>query len=129
MFAYRKLTGVAFFGLLAFTLQAQADSSQTAPVSLRPIEAGSFTLGANHLVAFYTQQEGLCAVTAVVEERVDDEPSASPARFRFALAPGSRAVIDNADGRAVALECGADAEMLRIERQDVTAGLPEQARS
>jgi hypothetical protein len=129
MFAYRKLTGIAFFGLLAFALQAQADSAQTAPLSLRPIEAGSFTLGTNHLVAFYTQQEGMCAVTAVVEERIDDEPSASPARFRFELAPGSRAIIDNAEGRTVALECGTDAEMLRIERQDVTAGLPEQAKS
>lgn len=129
MFAYRKLTGVAFFGLLAFALDHEANSAQAEPVALRPIEAGSFILGGTHLVAFYVPQSGQCAVTAVVEESVGDEPSASPARIRFELAPGTRAFIDNAGGRSIALECGAGAEALLIERQDLDAELTDRAGS
>jgi hypothetical protein len=134
MFTYRKLTGIALLGLLAFALDheansAQENSAQAEPVSLNPIEAGSFSLGATHIVAFYVPQAGRCAVTAVVEEIVGDAPSASPARVRFDLAPGTRAFIDNAGGRSVALECGADAQVLTIERQDLSAELVTRAGS
>jgi hypothetical protein len=129
MFTYRKLTGIALLGLLAFALDHEANSAQAEPVSLNPIEAGSFSLGATHVVAFYVPQAGRCAVTAVVEEIVGDAPSASPARIRFDLAPGTRAFIDNAGGRSVALECGADAQVLTIEPQDLSAELVARAGS
>jgi hypothetical protein len=129
MFTYRKLTGIALLGLLAFALDHEANSAQAEPVSLNPIEAGSFSLGATHIVAFYVPQAGRCAVTAVVEEIVGDAPSASPARIRFDLAPGTRAFIDNAGGRSVALECGADAQVLTIEPQDLSAELVARAGS
>jgi hypothetical protein len=123
MFIIRKLTAIGFFGLAAFALHHAAHSDELQPAALAPIEAGSIRLGGTHLVAFYTPQDGQCAVTAVIEESVDEEPSASPARIRFDLAPGARAYIDDAGGKSVALECGSNAEMLRIERQGVTAAL------
>ena len=129
MFAARKLTAIAFFGLTALSLHQEARSGELQPVALAPIEAGSIDLGGTHLVAFYVPQDGHCAVTAVIEEAVDEEPSLSPARVRFDLAPGARAYIDDSGGKSVALECGANAEMLRIERQGVTAALDMSAGS
>lgn len=123
MFAARKLSAIAFFGLAAFAFSQEARSDEVQPVALGPIEAGSVRLGGTHLVAFYMPQQGQCAVTAVIEESVGEEPSESPARIRFDLAPGTRAYIDDAGGMSVALECGANAEVLRIERQGVTAAL------
>lgn len=129
MFAVRKLTAIAFFGLAAFAMNESARSGEAQPVALDPIEAGSIRLGGTHLVAFYVPKDGQCRVTAVIEEAVDEEPSLSPARVRFDLAPGTRAYIDDAGGTSIALECGANAEVLRLERQDVTAGLDVSAGS
>lgn len=129
MFAYRKLTGVAFFGLLAFALHAEANSGGAEQMSLGPVQAGSFKIGPTHVVAYYLPDAGQCAVTAVVEEIIDDEPSSSPARLRFSLAPGARAFIDNAGGRSVALECAAGAEALTIEHQQLNTALVEQTGS
>ena len=116
MFNFRRSTLLAGLPALGLTLAGLALAGEAvAPSVLRPIEAGSFALGATHLLAAYVVEDGRCVVTAMIEERVDDAPSASPARIRFDLAPGGRATVENAGGAGVALVCGADAATLQVE--------------
>ena len=123
---YPGFAGLALFGLLVGVIGTQAQAIEVEPTTLHPVHAGSFMLGPTHLVAFYVERDGQCAVTTVIEERVEDEPSASPAQIQFALAPGSRAFIRNATGVELVLVCGENADTLHVENSGSSPKLASQ---
>ncbi len=109
----------AVTALLALTLTAaaapvltEAPANHLGPVG--PREPILVSFGGQRVVAFFAQEHGECAVSAVTWK--DGEASApyASARVRVTLEPGQTLSLDGAERQSMGLLCGANASTLAV---------------
>ena len=127
MFALSKLSRFAAVGTLVvlggFSLPARADELAQNLGPVGPHEPILTTVGSKRVIAFYEPGGGNCDLHVVVWNRTD-ESGVSAARVRVSLNARQMAHIDSADNESLDLQCGDDAETLKIvdTSKMITAG-------
>ena len=127
MFALSKLSRFAAVGTLVvlggFSLPARADDLAQNLGPVGPHEPILATVGSNRVIAFYEPGAGSCGLHVVVWNRTDESGS-SAARVRVSLNARQLVHIDSADNESLDLQCGNDAETLKIvdTTKMITAG-------
>ena len=130
MFALSKLSRIAAVGTLVvlggFSLPARADDLAQNLGPVGPHEPILTTVGSKRVIAFYEPGGGSCGLHVVVWNRADESGS-SAARVRVSLNARQMAHIDSADNESLDLQCGDDAETLKIvdTSKIITAGAAE----
>lgn len=71
-------------------------------------------VGEQRFIAFFTQERGECAVSAVTWKDPDPDEPYSSARVRVSLKPGQLIELDGPERRSMGLLCGADASSLAV---------------
>ena len=127
MFALSKLSRFAAVGTLVvlggFSLPARADDLAPNLGPVGPHEPTLTTVGSKRVIAFYEPSAGSCGLHVVVWNRTD-ESGGSAARVRVSLNARQMVYIDSADNDSLNLQCGDDAETLKImdTSKMITAG-------
>ena len=127
MFALSKLSRFAAVGTLVvlggFSLPARADDLAQNLGPVGPHEPILATVGSKRVIAFYEPGAGNCGLHVVVWNRTDESGS-SAARVRVSLNARQLVHIDSADNELLDLQCGNDAETLKIvdTTKMITAG-------
>ena len=78
-------------------------------------------IGPNALIAFYTVEDGKCAVQVLTWQRVDTE-AVGASRSRLTLSPEQQMKIDSIED-SVTLQCGKDASNIMLIPPVVSAGI------
>jgi hypothetical protein len=117
MLTLNKLAGYAalgtFVALGGLGLPAYADDRIEHPGPVGAHEPIMTTFGNKGVIAFYEPGENHCGLYAVVYN-LADESGASAAQFRISLSARQVVHIDSPDNKSLSLQCGDDAETLRI---------------
>jgi hypothetical protein len=120
MFTLRKFATSAaigtiggFVALSGLGLPARAEEpiQHTGPVG--PHEPIMTTVGSEGVIAFYEPDGAHCGLYAVVYS-LSDESGTSGAQVRINMNANQVVNIDSPDNRSLSLQCGDDAETLRI---------------
>lgn len=128
MFSLSKIAACAVLGTLVvggFGLPTYAEEpvEHTGPVG--PHEPILTRFGGKGMIAFYESDGSHCGLYAVVYNLSDDS-GATAARVRISLNARQVVNIDGPDNKSISLQCGEDAEALRIVDSDtVVASWPE----
>jgi hypothetical protein len=93
---------------------ALADDALTNLGPVGPREPLLVKVGEQRFVAFFTQERGECAVSAVTWKDADPDEPYSSARVRVSLKPGQLIELDGPQRRSLGLLCGADAASLAV---------------
>ena len=96
-----------------FGLQALAGDPIQHLGPVKPDEPITTTFGGKGVIAFYERNGVHCGLYAVVYNR-DDESGASAVQVRMSLDARQVVNIDGADQNSLSLQCGDNAETLRI---------------
>ena len=127
MFALSTLSRYAAVGTIVilgrFSLPAIADELAQNLGPVGPNEPILATVGSKRVIAFYEPGAGSCGLHVVVWNRTD-ESGGSAARVRVSLNARQMVYIDSADNESLNLQCGDDAETLKIidTSKMITAG-------
>jgi hypothetical protein len=126
MFTFSKLSSLATVGTLVvvgFCLPARADDLAQSLGPVGPHEPILTTVGSKRVIAFYEPGGGNCVLHVVVWNRTD-ESGGSAARVRVSLNARQMVHIDSPDNESLDLQCGDDAETLKIvdTSKVITAG-------
>ena len=103
--------------LLLGAVSGPALADEDALVNLGPVgprEPLLIRVGEQRFVAFFTQERGECAVSAVTWKDADPDEPYSSARVRVSLKPGQLIELDGPQRRSVGLLCGVDASSLTV---------------
>ena len=122
--SYRDFAAVGTLVVLGgFSLPARADDLAQNLGPVGPHEPILTTVGSKRVIAFYEPGDGNCDLQLVVWNRTD-ESGVSAARVRVSLNARQMAHIDSADNESLDLQCGDDAETLKIvdTSKMITAG-------
>ncbi len=98
----------------AASVPALADDALTNLGPVGPREPLLVRVGEQRFVAFFTQERGECAVSAVTWKDADPDEPYSSARVRVSLKPGQLIELDGPQRRSLGLLCGADASSLAV---------------
>jgi hypothetical protein len=78
------------------------------------------TFGNKRVIAFYQQDTGRCAVSAVVFEQTDAETGmTTAAQVRVSLSPRQMLHLDSSDNQTLNLQCGDYAKTLAVVEKDL----------
>ena len=118
--------GFAAAGALALTVASVPAFAEELSQNLGPVgpnEPILTTVGNKRVIAFYVAGGGQCGLNVVVWNRTD-ESGGSAARVRVSLNARQMVHIDSADNESLNLQCGDDAETLKIidTSKMITAG-------
>ena len=118
--------GFAAAGALALTVASVPAFGEELSQNLGPVgpnEPILTTVGNKRVIAFYVAGGGQCGLNVVVWNRTD-ESGGSAARVRVSLNARQMVHIDSADNESLNLQCGDDAETLKIidTSKMITAG-------
>jgi hypothetical protein len=117
MFDLSKIARYAAVGtfvvLSGFGLPARADDPIQHLGPVGPDEPITTTFGSKGVIAFYESDGIHCGLYAVVYSR-GDESSASAVQVRMSLNARQVINIDGADQKSLSLQCGDNAETLRL---------------
>jgi hypothetical protein len=103
--------------LLLGAASGPALANEDALANLGPVgprEPLLIRVGEQRFVAFFTQERGECAVSAVTWKDADPDEPYSSARVRVSLKPGQLIQLDGPQRRSVGLLCGVDASSLAV---------------
>jgi hypothetical protein len=103
--------GFVALGGLGHPARAEEPVQQTGPVG--PHEPIMTTVGSKGVIAFYEPDGAHCGLYAVVYS-LSDESGASGTQVRISLDAHQVVNIDSPDNQSLSLQCGDDAETLRI---------------
>ena len=103
----------AFVAVGGFGLPARAGDPIQHLGPVGPHEAITTTFGSKGVIAFYEPDGVHCGLYAVVYSR-GDESGATAVRVRMSLNARQVVNIDGADQKSLSLQCGDNAETLRI---------------
>jgi hypothetical protein len=110
--------GVAAAAALAVLAAAGPSVAADQPLTnlgpVGPHEPILVSMGTQRVVAFYAQDRGGCAVTAVMWKDADPDAPYASSRVRIALKPGQMFQLDSAQRQSISLVCGADAASLSV---------------
>ena len=107
--------GAAILALAVANHVAHADELVQNLGPVGPNDPILATFGNKHAIAFYEQDNGRCAVSAVVYEKTDaDTGMTTAARFRVNLNPREVVHVDSTDNKTLTLRCGDYAETLSV---------------
>ena len=98
----------------AVSAPALGDDALTNLGPVGPREPLLVQVGEQRFVAFFTQERGECAVSAVTWKDADPDEPYSSARVRVSLKPGQLIELDGPQRRSLGLLCGADAASLAV---------------
>jgi hypothetical protein len=104
----------ALLALSAGSAPARADDPLTNLGPVGPREPILVKVGNQRFIAFFTQERGECAVSAVTWKDPDPDEPYSSARVRVSLKPGQFIELDGPQRRSMGLLCGADAASLAV---------------
>ena len=110
----KSLAAGALLALGAASTPALADDALTNLGPVGPREPILVQVGEQRFIAFYTEERGECAVSAVTWKDADPDEPYSSARVRASLKPGQFIELDGPQRRSVGLLCGADASSLAV---------------
>jgi len=80
----------------------------------RPAQGVSHYFGSKHVVGYFLEANGACAVNLfLAENTVEAAPSAS--RVQFKVLPGENIKLTSAEGQAIEMKCGANASTLEVK--------------
>ena len=105
------------FALAIFTGEAVAAPADGPLTNLGPVgprEPLLVQVGEQRFIAFFTQERGECAISAVTWKDADPDEPYSSARVRVSLKPGQIMELDGPQRRSMGLLCGADAANLTV---------------
>jgi hypothetical protein len=112
-----KLVGLVAAGTFVALAMAHAAASAEPLTNLGPVgprEPLLVQVGEQRFIAFFTEERGECAVSAVTWKDADPDEPYSSARVRVSLKPGQLIELDGPQRRSMGLLCGADAASLAV---------------
>lgn len=112
MTAFMRGAGLAAVLVLSTAvggLSAKADS-------FKPLQGVSLHLGAKHAVGYFVADSGVCHLTLVVGDEIQEEalPETTSARFRAAVGSGKTARFDTGSGSELEFRCAPDATAMTV---------------
>ena len=119
----------AAFGA-ALCLAVSAGLSAAAPWSMqtvKPATASSYDAGREHIVSYFLNEEGVCKLTLLISEVVDEamtESDGRVTRLQFSVEPGRAASLEAADGKAMRFACLGRAQSMSVTKTDRLALYP-----
>lgn len=104
------LAAVLVLSSAAGALSAQAES-------FKPLQGVSLHMGTKHAVGYYVADSGVCQLTLVVGDEIQEDalPVTGSARFRAAVGAGKTARIDTGNGRELEFRCAPGATAMTVE--------------
>ena len=119
---WTAIGGFVALGGLVLPAGAEEPIQQTGPVG--PHEPIMTTVGGKGVIAFYEPDGAHCGLYAVVYS-LSDESGASGTQVRISMDAHQVVNIDSPDNQSLSLQCGDDAETLRIvDSKSVAASWP-----
>jgi hypothetical protein len=117
MFTLRETARCAALGTFVVTSGLSLPAHANDPIQhlgpVKPDEPITTTFGSKGVIAFYEPNGDHCGLYAVVYNRAD-ESGASAVQVRMSLDARQVVNIDGADQKSLSLQCGDNAETLRI---------------
>ena len=112
----------ALLGALSLTASSaltMAEHGLADDLTLTPLNAASFNIGARHLVSYFTVSDSNCKLTVMIadaqaEDAIRETGPAS--RLQLAIDPGKSARVDTADGGAASFACADDTQSMKVSK-------------
>ncbi|MCX7899348.1 MAG: hypothetical protein N2444_04575 [Methylocystis sp.] len=118
---------IALLGAYASTAIAFAGPGRADDLTLSPMQAASFNIGARHLVSYFVVAENGCKLTVMIADALEEDAitETGPAsRLQLAVNPGKNARLDTADGGAASFACAEDARAMTVSKIERLATAP-----
>ncbi len=118
-FVRGAIVGLMLGGVAAGVAQAENKADHAV---YKPAESISYNFGSTHAVGYFSQQNGVCALTMFVTENAADDETIPPATLvKFAVKPGDKADLRSVEGQAIEIKCGMDASTMEVRPGRVQA--------
>lgn len=118
-------------GATLSVLAAIGPASADDQISMKPAKGLSFDVGAKRAVTYFKSAGGICNLTLLMSDRVDDSgvvPTAAASRVTVPVLPGKAARIDTAEGKSLEFQCVTGGQQMTVKALEQVAWTPRETR-